>query len=58
MRQLPQASLLLCGDGPDRAYYQALGDELFGSDRFAIRTFSHERMPEVYRVQMRLRFLL
>jgi glycosyltransferase involved in cell wall biosynthesis len=49
MRQLPQASLLLCGNGPDRAYYQALGDELFGSKRFAIRSFSHERMPEVYR---------
>jgi glycosyltransferase involved in cell wall biosynthesis len=49
LARLPQASLLLCGDGPDRAYFQALGDELLGPGRFAIRTFSYERMPEVYR---------
>lgn len=47
--RLPQASLLLCGDGPDRSYFQALGDELLGPERFAIRTFSYDRMPEVYR---------
>lgn len=49
MKQLPQASLLLCGDGPDHDYYQSLGEELLGTERFAIRTFSHEQMPEVYR---------
>jgi glycosyltransferase involved in cell wall biosynthesis len=49
MRRLPQASLLLCGDGPDRSYFQALGEQLLGSERFAICTFPYERMPEVYR---------
>ncbi len=47
--RLPKASLLICGDGPDRAYFQALGEELLGPERFAIRTFPFERMPEVYR---------
>ena len=47
--RLPQASLLICGDGPDRAYFQALGEQLLGPERFAIRTFSFDRMPEVYR---------
>jgi glycosyltransferase involved in cell wall biosynthesis len=47
--RLPQASLLVCGDGPDKDYFQALGDQLLGSERFAIRTFPFEQMPEVYR---------
>lgn len=47
--RLPQASLLVCGDGPDRDYFQALGEELLGSERFAIRTFPFDQMPEVYR---------
>jgi glycosyltransferase involved in cell wall biosynthesis len=47
--RLPQASLLLCGDGPDRAYFQALGERLLGSERFAIRSFAFEQMPQVYR---------
>lgn len=47
--RLPHASLLLCGDGCDRAYFQSLGDELLGSQRFAICTFPYERMPEIYR---------
>ncbi len=46
--RLPQASLMVCGDGPDRAYFQALGEELLG-ERFAIRSFTHEQMPSVYR---------
>lgn len=47
--RLPHASLLICGDGPDRAYFQALGDQLLGAERFAIRTFAFEDMPKVYR---------
>ena len=47
--RLQQASLLLCGDGPDRAYFQALGEELLGSNRFGIKTFPFNQMPEVYR---------
>jgi glycosyltransferase involved in cell wall biosynthesis len=47
--RLPHASLLLCGDGPDRDYFQAIGDQLLGSQRFAIRTFPYTQMPEVYR---------
>ncbi len=46
---LPQASLLICGDGPDRQYFQALGEELLGSHRFAIKTFPFDQMPSVYR---------
>jgi len=49
MTRLPQASLLLCGDGPDRAYFQALGEQLLGSERFAICTFPYDKMPEIYR---------
>jgi glycosyltransferase involved in cell wall biosynthesis len=47
--RLPQASLLLCGDGPDRAYFQELGNKLLGSEHFALCYFSFEQMPEVYR---------
>ena len=47
--RLPKACLLVCGDGPDRAYFQALGDKLLGPERFNLRSFPFERMPEVYR---------
>ena len=47
--RLPNASLLLCGDGPDRGYYHDLGIQMLGSDRFKIKTFSHDEMPMVYR---------
>ncbi|MBV6625062.1 MAG: glycosyltransferase [Rivularia sp. (in: Bacteria)] len=46
---LPQASLVLCGDGPDKDYFQSQGDKLLGSNRFKICTFPFEKMPEVYR---------
>lgn len=49
MKHLPQASLLLCGDGPDRAHFQALGETAIGSKRFAICSVPFDRMPEVYR---------
>jgi glycosyltransferase involved in cell wall biosynthesis len=49
MARLPQGSLLICGDGPDRPYFQALGEQVLGSERFAIRTYPYEQMPEVYR---------
>ncbi|BAY37927.1 putative glycosyl transferase [Nostoc sp. NIES-2111] len=47
--RLPQASLLLCGDGIDRDYFQAKGDELLGKERFQIQSVPYEQMPEVYR---------
>lgn len=47
--RLSQVSLLLCGDGPDRDYFQKQGDKLLGSNRFKICTFPFEKMPEVYR---------
>lgn len=46
--RLPQASLLLCGDGIDRDYFQARGEELLGQ-RFQIQSFPYAQMPEVYR---------
>jgi glycosyltransferase involved in cell wall biosynthesis len=47
--RLPQASLLICGEGVDRDYFQALGDRLLGVERFQIRTFAYAQMPQVYR---------
>ena len=47
--RLPQASLLICGNGADRDYFQALGDRLLGADRFQIRFFAYAQMPQVYR---------
>ncbi len=47
--RLPQVSLLLCGDGPDKDYYQSQGDKLLGSNRFKICTFPFQQMPSVYR---------
>ncbi len=47
--RLQGASLLLCGDGPDRDYYQALGNKLLGTKRFELRYFNFEQMPQVYR---------
>ena len=46
---LSQASLLICGGGPDLAYFQDLGLSLLGKKRFAVRSFPFEKMPEVYR---------
>ncbi len=47
--RLPHVSLVVCGDGPDRSYFQALGDRLLGEQRLFIRTFPYEEMPKVYR---------
>jgi len=47
--RLPEGSLLLCGDGPDKTYFQAQGNKLLGSNRFKICTFPFQKMPEVYR---------
>ncbi len=49
MAKVPGVNLLICGDGPDRDFYQALGDELLGPERFAIKTFTFGQMPDVYR---------
>lgn len=47
--KVPNASLLICGDGVDREYFQRMGDDLLGPARFAIRTFPFDQMPAVYR---------
>jgi glycosyltransferase involved in cell wall biosynthesis len=47
--RLPEASLLICGEGSDRDYFQELGDRLLGTDRFQIKTFPYAQMPQVYR---------
>ncbi|MBW4536881.1 MAG: glycosyltransferase [Pleurocapsa minor HA4230-MV1] len=47
--RLPQASLLLCGDGPDRGYFEELGNKILGSERFTLYYSNYEQMPEVYR---------
>ena len=47
--RLPHASLLICGDGSDRDYFQDLGDRLLGTRRFQIETFAYAQMPQVYR---------
>ena len=47
--RLPQASLLICGEGKDWDYFQALGDRLLGRERFQIRSFAYAQMPQVYR---------
>ena len=47
--RLPQASLLLCGDEPDRGYFQELGNKILGSKRFSLYYSNYEQMPEVYR---------
>lgn len=47
--RLPEASLLVCGDGCDRDYFQELGNRLLGTKRFQIKTFAYAQMPSVYR---------
>ncbi|BAZ44974.1 group 1 glycosyl transferase [Chondrocystis sp. NIES-4102] len=47
--RLPNVSLLICGNGIDRDYFQAMGDRLLGSQRFQIRSFAYAQMPQVYR---------
>lgn len=47
--RLPDASLLICGKGSDRAYFEDLGDRLLGKERFQIREFAYAQMPQVYR---------
>ena len=46
---LLNASLLLCGDGPNRDYYHDLGTKMLGADRFRLSIFTHDEMPMVYR---------
>ena len=47
--RLPHASLLICGDGADRDYFQDFGDRLLGTKRFQIKSFAYAQMPQVYR---------
>ncbi len=47
--RLKKASLLICGDGTEKNYFQQLGDRLLGAKRFKIKTFAYAQMPQVYR---------
>ena len=47
--RVPNLSLLICGEGADRSYYQELGERLLGRSRFQIRSFAYAQMPQVYR---------
>lgn len=47
--RLRDASLLVCGEGNNRDYFQSLGDRLLGSQRFQIKSFAYAQMPQVYR---------
>lgn len=49
MAKMSHGSLLICGDGIDRDYYQSLGDRLLGTERFLISSFTYAQMPAVYR---------
>ena len=49
MARLPQYSLLICGDGPDRNYFQQLAFTALGSERVRIASFTFAQMPAVYR---------
>jgi glycosyltransferase involved in cell wall biosynthesis len=49
LSKLPGFSLLVCGDGPDRQYYQKMGEALLGQNRFMIKSFAYQQMPAVYR---------
>ena len=49
MAQVPEASLILCGDGVDKDYYIALGEELLGKKRFKQMSLSFDEMPKLYR---------
>tara|TARA_R110000765_G_scaffold220700_1_gene324640 strand:- start:266 stop:1414 length:1149 start_codon:yes stop_codon:yes gene_type:complete len=49
MVHLPQASLVLCGDGVDKEYFITLGRELLGADRFTQMSLSFFEMPKLYR---------
>lgn len=49
MQRLSNASLVLCGDGPDRDYYCALGTELLGSNQFFNISLTYDQMPSLYR---------
>ncbi|MGF1512187.1 MAG: glycosyltransferase [Elainellaceae cyanobacterium] len=49
VQRLGKGSLLICGGGPDRDYYQAMGEEKLGRDRILIRTFPFDEMPSVFR---------
>jgi glycosyltransferase involved in cell wall biosynthesis len=49
MVKVPQASLILCGDGIDKEYFIALAHELLGKDRFVQMSLSFDEMPKLYR---------
>lgn len=49
MVKVPQASLILCGDGIDKEYFIALANELLGKNSFVQMSLSFDEMPKLYR---------
>ncbi|WP_438864518.1 glycosyltransferase [Neptunicella sp.] len=49
MAKLPEYSLLICGDGPDRHYFQQMAYRYLASERIRFAAFGFEQMPAVYR---------
>lgn len=47
--KLPQASLLIAGEGPKKSKLEELGKSLLSEDRFRIVKVDYEQMPEIYR---------
>lgn len=47
--RIPEASLLICGEGADRDYFQSMGERLLGRQRCQVRAFAYAQMPQVYR---------
>tara|TARA_R110001583_G_scaffold76621_1_gene209440 strand:+ start:2790 stop:3938 length:1149 start_codon:yes stop_codon:yes gene_type:complete len=49
LAQLNNASLVLCGDGVDKEYFKALGQQLLGPQRFIQMSLTFDEMPKLYR---------
>ena len=47
--KLQNLSLLIVGDGPEKAKLMELGTKLLGEKRFSIIKSDYEKMPEIYR---------
>lgn len=49
MSKIPEGSLLICGDGPDKEYFVELCTKKLGGSRFKIVTVDFSDIPNVYR---------
>ncbi|MBC3767641.1 glycosyltransferase [Neptunicella marina] len=49
LTKFTDCSLLICGDGPDKAYFADLAAQQLAPQRYRIASFGFEQMPQVYR---------